>query len=511
MFFFDCIQCIWHVHYMYMNKIELTSSDRAFFSLVADAAYTNPFSEQRQQLDCQLAQMVGVSPPGGYIELIKQVLGQISKKKSQIQNKHNIYPLEIKSFKESDQKLMRYVFLFEEYHRNTSDFDNLISQQEKSPDLDTPVEFAKDTLKHLQSRGLPLDESVKCFALFYQIRRAYYFIHQGLVGQSPCMRSLRMALWNNIFTYDIRGYEQYLWDRMEDFATILEGPTGCGKGAAAAAIGKSCFIPFNIKTLTFESCFAQIFVPANLSQYAPALIESELFGHARGAFTGAVTDHPGLFGQCKPHGTIFLDEIGEIEQSLQVKLLKVLEERSYIPVGSYKPKRFYGRVIAATNRSLAELRQQGRFREDFYYRLCADCITVPSLSQRIEENRQELVELVEHFAQKITGRKIAQIENKVLDVIESRLGRHYGWPGNVRELAQCIRRVILSRDYQPMIAPNAAQQSDLVEGIEQCRYSANQLTMLYLKKIYEKTGSYQEVSRIAGLNWRTVKKMLRPE
>lgn len=496
---------------MYMKKIELTPSDKAFFSLVADAAYTNPFSEQRQQLDRQLAELAGLPQSVDYAQLIKKVIEQISHRLHQIQRKANVYPFEIKSVKESDQKLMRYVFLFEEFHRNSQDFDNLINQQEKSPDQDIPVEFAQDTLKHLQSRGLTLDESVKSFALFYQIRRAYYFIHQGLVGQSPCMRSLRMALWNNIFTYDIRGYEQYLWDRMEDFATILEGPTGSGKGAAAAAIGKSCFIPFNPNKLTFESSFAQIFVPANLSQYAPALIESELFGHARGAFTGAVSDHPGLFGQCKPHGTIFLDEIGEIEQSLQVKLLKVLEERSYIPVGSHKPKRFHGRVIAATNRSLAELRQEGKFREDFYYRLCADCITVPSLSQRIAENRQELVELVEHFAQKITGRKVTQIEKKVLEVIENRLGGQYGWPGNVRELAQCIRRVILSRDYQPMTPPKLAQKSELWENIEQCQCSASQITTLYLKKIYEKTGSLQEVSRIAGLNWRTVKRILQPE
>ncbi|MHC4951121.1 MAG: sigma-54-dependent Fis family transcriptional regulator, partial [Planctomycetota bacterium] len=81
--------------------------------------------------------------------------------------------------------------------------------------------------------------------MFYQIRRAFHFINKGLIGKSNCMQTMRVALWNNIFTYDIRDYERYMWDKMEDFSTLLTGPTGSGKGAAAAAIGKSGFIPYD--------------------------------------------------------------------------------------------------------------------------------------------------------------------------------------------------------------------------------------------------------------------------
>ncbi|GAI37824.1 unnamed protein product, partial [marine sediment metagenome] len=199
-----------------------------------------------------------------------------------------------------------------------------------------------------------------------------------------------MNLWNNIFTHDIRYYERYLWDKMEDFSTLLVGPTGSGKGAAAAAIGRSGFIPFDDRKQAFAESFTKTFIPVNLSQYPETLLESELFGHTKGAFTGAVASHDGLFALCGPHGSIFLDEIGDINPQVQIKLLQILEERIFSPVGSHKKLYFHGRVIAATNRSIEQLRRQGRFRDDFYYRLCSDCIVVPALQQRIRENPDEL-------------------------------------------------------------------------------------------------------------------------
>jgi DNA-binding NtrC family response regulator len=292
---------------------------------------------------------------------------------------------------------------------------------------------------------------------------------------------------------------------MEDFATLLEGPTGCGKGAAAAAIGKSCFIPFDPSNNTFQSSFMEIFVGANLSQYAPGVLESELFGHKVGSFTGAVSDYEGLFGQCRPHGTIFLDEIGEISPQVQVKLLKVLEERTYTPVGSYKPMRFHGRVIAATNRPVVQLRQLGTFREDFYYRLCADCIVVPSLSQRIQQHPEELRELVEHFTRQMTSDYNPGLADRVMEVIETRLPMGYTWPGNVRELAQCIRRVILKDDYRPDDLPAGTRIEKLIAGIENGTLTSKQLTSEYCRLLFDRYNSYKDVARITGLNWRSAK------
>ena len=491
-----------------MDKITLSQADRRFFGLVADAAFTNPFSEKREAIDNEIAGLTGQKETGmPWAEVVSLMIEKLEARLTELDKMAAGGTAKLEHFDgESDRELMKYVFLFAVFHQAARDFDALIRKQERAEEKTLAVSFAPKTLEQMYRRGFSPQQASRSFALFYQIRRAFYFIQQGLVGQSDCMRKLRMDLWNNIFTYDIRGYEQYLWDRMEDFATLLEGPTGCGKGAAAAAVGKSCFIPFDAASNTFQSSFMELFVPANLSQYAASLLESELFGHTRGAFTGAVSEHEGLFGLCRPHGTIFLDEIGEISPQTQVKLLKVLEERIYTPVGSHKTKRFYGRVIAATNRPVAQLRRDGIFREDFYYRLCADCIDVPSLAQRVQENPQELVELVEHFTRQITSDYNPKLCEKVLEVIRTRLPKGYGWPGNVRELAQCIRRVILKEDYQPTEIAARTRAEQIKDGLEKGVLSADQLVSEYCKLLYDKHPSYQDVARIAGLDWRTAKK-----
>src|SRR5256885_4529537 len=143
---------------------------------------------------------------------------------------------------------------------------------------------------------------------------------------------------------------------MEEFSTLLLGETGTGKGTAAAAIGRSGFIPYDDKQHRFAESFTRSFVALNLSQHPETLIESELFGHRKGAFTGAVEAHEGIFARCSPHGAIFLDEIGDVSTPVQIKLLQVVEDRTFSPVGSHERQRFRGRVISATHKPLHELR-----------------------------------------------------------------------------------------------------------------------------------------------------------
>jgi transcriptional regulator with GAF, ATPase, and Fis domain len=228
------------------------------------------------------------------------------------------------------------------------------------------------------------------FALSFQLRRAFYFISRSLVGSSPCMQSLKKHLWYNVFTYNIELYDNFLWNKMEDFSTLLLGETGTGKGAAAQAIGRSGYIPFDEKKGWFVESFTQAFSSLNLSQYPETLLESELFGHTKGAFTGAVEDYQGVFDRCSSHGSILLDEIGEIPNHVQIKLLRVLQERNFSPVGTHTISRFNGRVIAATNRPRQEIMGGKIFRDDFYYRLCSDIIEVPPLRTRIKESPLEL-------------------------------------------------------------------------------------------------------------------------
>src|SRR6185295_4556060 len=175
------------------------------------------------------------------------------------------------------------------------------------------------------------------------------------------------------------------------------------KGSAAAAIGRSIFIPYQLRERRFAKNFKDSFIAINLSQFSEHLIESELFGHRKGAFTGAIDHHQGVLERCDAHGALFLDEIGEVSVPVQIKLLQVLQERTFAPVGGRERKRFSGRVIAATNQPLDRLRSEGRFREDFFYRLCSDVIRVPTLRERIAESSAELPQLVRILVERIAG------------------------------------------------------------------------------------------------------------
>src|SRR6185503_18437398 len=362
--------------------ITLSAADREFFQWVAEAAFANPFGAKRHELDVKIAGAPfrdDIERAQGLEHAVTARVRQLSPRRPQL-----------REFSGADRELMRLVFLFEAYHRIFEPLDQVILAQSANPNATIPVPSSGQGLAVLAERGLGGSEGCRFFSIFFQIRRAYFFIYEGLIGESRCMRGLREQLWNTVFTHDIRWYDRYLWNRMEDFSTLLLGETGTGKGAAASAIGRSGFIPYDEKRGRFAESFTRSFVALNLSQFPEALIESELFGHRKGAFTGAFEAHEGIFARCSPHGAIFLDEIGDVTVPVQIKLLQVLQERVFSPVGSRERLRFRGRVIAATNHLLAELRARGLFRDDFHYRLCSDTITMPPLRQRLREDPREL-------------------------------------------------------------------------------------------------------------------------
>ena len=486
-----------------MANAKLTTENRNFFSLVSQASFTNPFSEQRLAIDRKIS---GNTHSKSWLEFRPEAIREVERQIA-ILDANSI--AKIKDFKQADQQMIEHVFLFQIYHRFNKPFDQFIIDQINAGQESLTAPFAKEAIPMLIQRGFTPQKANRYFSLFYQIRRAFYFIERGLIGQCPSMMQLRMHLWNNIFTHNIINYEQSLWDRMEDFSTLLLGPTGCGKGAAAAAIGRSGYIPFNENNSKFARIFTESFVPINLSEYPESLLESELFGHSKGAFTGAISSHDGIFALCGPHGSIFLDEIGDISTQVQIKLLNILQERYFSPVGSHKKLRFEGRVIAATNRSIDELRQQGKFRDDFYYRLCSDCINVPSLYERIEENPQELADLIASLAKRITGNESEDLIDTVIAVIDKRLGRNYRWPGNVRELEQCVRSVIIKQDYLgDSKTVEKGHDNELCQAIENGSLTAEELLCQYCTALYEKFGTYEEVARRSRLDRRTVKKYI---
>lgn len=210
-------------------------------------------------------------------------------------------------------------------------------------------------------------------------------------------------------------------------ATVLiEGESGTGKELVA-------------KSIHFNSPRREKpFVAVNCSALAETLLESELFGHEKGAFTGAVSMRKGRF-ELADTGTLFLDEIGDMSTGLQVKLLRVLQEKVFERVGGTKPIAVNIRVIAATNRNLKEEMKKGRFREDLYYRLNVVHIALPSLKQR----QQDIRLLLDHFIKKYADERKHSVPVTGIDPDVERLFYEYSWPGNVRELENLIERLMI--------------------------------------------------------------------
>jgi transcriptional regulator with PAS, ATPase and Fis domain len=235
-------------------------------------------------------------------------------------------------------------------------------------------------------------------------------VFEGMVGRSKPMADLFAFV-----------------ERLAPYPTtaLVMGESGTGKELVARAIHR--LSPRRDRAL----------VVCNCTTLAPTLIETELFGHVRGAFTGADRDRKGLF-EAAHGGTIFLDEVGDLPTSAQAKLLRVLEEREIRRVGAVDPITVDVRVVAATNRDLAGMVARGEFRDDLYYRLNVGTILLPPLRQRLDD----LEPLVRHFVLRCNqrlGRNVTGVAPQVLALF----GRH-PWPGNVRELANVIERAMVA-------------------------------------------------------------------
>jgi PAS domain S-box-containing protein len=230
-----------------------------------------------------------------------------------------------------------------------------------------------------------------------------------------------------------------------DATVLVQGETGVGKELVARAVHEA------------SARSDRPFIKVNCAALPPNLIESELFGHERGAFTGAVRQRKGRF-ELADGGTLFLDEVAELPLDLQVKLLRVLQEGELERVGGMTTIKVDVRIIAATNRSLGEEVAAGRFREDLFYRLNVYPVTVPPLRQRIED----IPALVAHFARRIgdhIGKTVDQIPAATLAVLQS-----YSWPGNVRELENVIERAVITTPDSTLRLAESLGQDRGLEG-----------------------------------------------
>ncbi|NOX69226.1 MAG: response regulator [Gammaproteobacteria bacterium] len=268
-----------------------------------------------------------------------------------------------------------------------------------------------------------------------------------------------------------------------DARVLLNGETGTGKELLARAIHRA------------SARTDKPFVAINCSAMAENLLESELFGHEKGSFTGATQSHDGLF-QSANGGTLLLDEIGDMPMRLQVKLLRVLQEHQVRPVGSSKAIDIDVRVISATHRNLQKMMREGEFREDLYYRLNVVNMSLPSLNDR----REDIPLLVSHFLQEIA--KEADQERKVYAPEAVELLVAAEWPGNIRQLFNIVRQnVALSRS--PVISGELVQSSlgEHAGALASFSEARNEFTRNYLSQILQITsGNVSQAARLAKRN-----------
>jgi len=356
-------------------------------------------------------------------------------------------------------------------------------------------------------------DSAHIFAGFFQIRRAFHHIFDFIVGESQTTARLRATVWQSIFTHDLRRYRRTLYSRMNDISTLVCGPSGTGKELVARAVGLSRYIPFDAHKQCFADDCLGSFYAVNLSALSPTLIESDLFGHCKGAFTGAVAERAGWLEQCPSFGTVFLDEIGELDSTIQVKLLRVVQTRSFSRLGESKPRPFDGKLITATNRDLAEEMRAGRFREDLYYRLCSDLIQTTPLRDQLADAPGDLHNLVLFIARRIAGDDAEELAREVEAWIDKSLGRSYAWPGNIRELEQCVRNCLVRGSYHPP-RPKSLRTDESRQWLaaaEQGTLTAEDLLNHYCRWIYAQVGTYEATAERLGIDRRTVKRRIAGE
>ena len=236
----------------------------------------------------------------------------------------------------------------------------------------------------------------------------------GMVGRTAVMRSLFASLRRVA---------------AQDTTVLVTGETGTGKELVARAVHER------------SPRAALPFIPVNCAALGEGVLESELFGHVKGAFTSAVRDRAGVF-ESAHGGTIFLDEVGEMSANVQQRLLRVLQEREVTRVGASRPVRVDVRVVAATNRNLAELVEASRFRQDLYYRLAVFPLVVPPLRDRRADVPLLIAHTIDRLRDRAPGDRTLSCSSFAI-----RLMRNYDWPGNVRELMSVVERAAVDADF----------------------------------------------------------------
>jgi len=305
-----------------------------------------------------------------------------------------------------------------------------------------------------------------------------HFLFEGVRGTTPVIKGIFEVLRRVAPT---------------NISVLIEGQSGTGKELLSRAIHDNSLRA------------GKPFRPVNCAGLTETLLESELFGHVKGSFTGAAVDRKGLF-EIADKGTLFLDEIGDMTGNMQAKLLRVLEDGIVIPVGSHKATVVDVRVISATNHDLTKLIEEKKFRQDLYFRIKGVSISLPSLRDRIEDIPAFIAYFLKEAAAE-TGSKVDGITPQAESLLSN-----YDWPGNIRQLRNCIRTMVVMCDRNELdvqdVAPEIAQRRQLPSGDRTTDFGGMALDELEKQAIIDtlaQTGNNREkAAKILGIGERTL-------
>lgn len=276
-----------------------------------------------------------------------------------------------------------------------------------------------------------------------------------------------------------------------DSTIMINGETGTGKGLVAKAIHENSYRK------------NKPFIQINCGAIPDNLLESELFGHVKGAFTGALLDKSGKFEKAN-HGTVFLDEIGDMSTDLQIKLLKVLEEREFERVGGCKTIKVDIRILAATHRNLEEETKKGTFRKDLFYRLNVIPLRLPTLKER----KADIPLLISHFLKRLNRRTKKNVESLLPSAME--IMTQYSWPGNVRELRNIVERLVVLKEkgtISPYDLPESIKKesSGLTSQLPKVKIAQDGICLNAAVSEFEKSLIIQSLKKTKGVKKKAAK------
>lgn len=339
--------------------------------------------------------------------------------------------------------------------------------------------------------GIAIDRARERRHLVEEVRRLRDRVAErrgfaGLVGQSPAMQTV----------YDLLGRAA-----RSDATVLVTGASGTGKELVARALHR--------RSKRADGPFVAI----NCGAVPEALLESELFGHAKGAFTGAQQARRGLLLE-SGHGTLFLDEVGEMPPSMQVKLLRALQERTVRPVGGREEIPFNARIVAATNRDLEHEIEEGNFREDLFFRLAVIVVELPGLAER----GGDVLALAQHFIERAAASEEREVEG--LSPEAATMLRRYDWPGNVRELQNAMERAVALtqhsqvtvEDLPPRIRRHEPSRVVIAADTADDLLPLAEVERRYVMRALEATGGNRtRAAKLLGVDRKTLRRKLEPK